>query len=85
MASLNRPGGNATYVVNCNRKMVPKRLEVLRELVGPATKVAYLMNADLTNPWPRRKETDRGWEEHRQPAHESTLTVADEAILLSWD
>ena len=49
VASLNRPGGNATGVVNYNRELVPKRLELLRELVGPATKVAYLMNEDLTN------------------------------------
>jgi putative tryptophan/tyrosine transport system substrate-binding protein len=49
VASLNRPGGNATGVVNYNRELVPKRLELLRELVGPATKVGYLMNEDLTN------------------------------------
>jgi putative tryptophan/tyrosine transport system substrate-binding protein len=49
VASLNRPGGNATGVANYLRELVPKRLELLRELVGPATKVAYLMNEDLTN------------------------------------
>ena len=49
VASLNHPGGNATGVVNYNRELVPKRLELLRELVGPSTKVAYLMNEDLTN------------------------------------
>jgi putative ABC transport system substrate-binding protein len=49
VASLNRPGGNATGVVNYNRELVPKRLELLRELVGPTTKVAYLMNEDDTD------------------------------------
>jgi putative ABC transport system substrate-binding protein len=49
VASLNRPGGNATGVVNYNRELVAKRLELLRELVGPAKKIAYLMNADDTN------------------------------------
>jgi putative tryptophan/tyrosine transport system substrate-binding protein len=49
VASLNRPGGNATGVTNYNRELVPKRLELLRELVGPATRIGYLMNADDTN------------------------------------
>jgi putative ABC transport system substrate-binding protein len=49
VASLNRPGGNATGVVNYNRELVPKRLELMRELVGPARKIGYLMNADDTN------------------------------------
>jgi putative ABC transport system substrate-binding protein len=49
VASLNRPGGNVTGVTNYNRELVPKRLELLRELVGPATKIGYLMNADDTN------------------------------------
>ena len=35
--------------MNYNRELVPKRLELLRELVGPSTKVAYLMNEDDTN------------------------------------
>jgi putative ABC transport system substrate-binding protein len=49
VTSLNRPGGNATGVVNYLRELVPKRLELLRELVGSSTKVAYLMNEDLRN------------------------------------
>jgi putative ABC transport system substrate-binding protein len=49
VASLNRPGGNATGIANYLRELVPKRLELLRELVGPATKIGYLMNEDLTN------------------------------------
>jgi putative ABC transport system substrate-binding protein len=45
VASLNRPGGNATGVVNYSRELAPKRLELIRELVGPAAKIAYLINA----------------------------------------
>jgi putative ABC transport system substrate-binding protein len=56
VASLNRPGGNATGVVLYVREIVSKRLELLRELVGPATKVAYLMNEDLTNLGPGAKK-----------------------------
>ena len=47
--SLNRPGGNATGIANYLRELVPKRLELLRQLVGATTKIAYLMNEDLRN------------------------------------
>jgi putative ABC transport system substrate-binding protein len=43
--SLNRPGGNATGVVNYSRELAPKRLELMRELVGRTAKIAYLINA----------------------------------------
>ena len=42
VASLNRPGGNITGVVNLNSEIAPKRLELLRELV-PATSVVGLL------------------------------------------
>jgi putative ABC transport system substrate-binding protein len=49
VASLNRPGGNATGVLNYTSGLVQRRLDLLRELAGPATKIAYLMNADERN------------------------------------
>ena len=42
VASLNRPGGNLTAVTNLSNQLVPKHLEILRELV-PATKVIALL------------------------------------------
>ena len=46
--SLNRPGGNLTGVSNLNVELVPKRLELLHELVPTASIIAFLVNP--TNP-----------------------------------
>jgi ABC-type uncharacterized transport system substrate-binding protein len=42
--SLNHPGGNLTGVTNLNVETAPKKLEVLRELLPAATKVAVMLN-----------------------------------------
>jgi len=42
--SINRPGGNATGVSSDTTEMVPKRLELLQELVPPGTKIAILVS-----------------------------------------
>jgi putative tryptophan/tyrosine transport system substrate-binding protein len=45
VSSLNRPGGNVTGVTFLTTELMPKRLELLRELIPQATTLAYL--ADL--------------------------------------
>ena len=42
--SLNHPGGNLTGITNLNVEMGPKKLEVVRELLPAATRVAVLLN-----------------------------------------
>jgi putative ABC transport system substrate-binding protein len=48
VASLNRPGGNATGVTYLSNEMGPKRLELLRDLLPNAGLIAALVNP--TNP-----------------------------------
>jgi ABC-type uncharacterized transport system substrate-binding protein len=49
VTSLNRPGGNLTGVTTLNVEIVPKRLEVLREMLPATTIMAVLVNP-LNNP-----------------------------------
>ena len=44
VASLNRPGGNATGIVTLAVELVPKRLELLRQVVPKAPTLAFLVN-----------------------------------------
>jgi putative ABC transport system substrate-binding protein len=48
VASLNRPGGTVTGVIQMNMVVAPKRLELLHELLPTATVIVLLVNP--TNP-----------------------------------
>src|SRR5262249_20453726 len=44
VASLNRPGGNLTGVINLSNEVVPKHVQLLHELVPAAKVIALLVN-----------------------------------------
>src|SRR6516225_8164322 len=44
VASLNRPGGNVTGVTWLASELIPKRLELLREVVPAASRIAVLQD-----------------------------------------
>jgi putative ABC transport system substrate-binding protein len=46
VASLNRPGGNATGISNINVELMPKRLGLLHELLPGAARFGVLVNPD---------------------------------------
>jgi ABC-type uncharacterized transport system substrate-binding protein len=50
VASINRPGGNATGVSLDTSEMFPKRLELLRELVPNVSNVAMLVGVGIYTP-----------------------------------
>jgi putative tryptophan/tyrosine transport system substrate-binding protein len=46
VASLNRPGGNVTGIVNLSNALVPKRVELMHAVVPNAELIAVLLNPD---------------------------------------
>ena len=53
VASLARPGGNLTGINFFNAELTAKRLELLRELVPGAARVALIVNRSIPPPRPR--------------------------------
>jgi putative ABC transport system substrate-binding protein len=52
VASLNRPGGNATGISSQNMELVAKRLSLLREFAPQAGNIAALLNSNNQNAKP---------------------------------
>jgi len=46
VTSMSRPGGNATGIITLNVELVPKRLELLREVAPEASVLAVLVHAN---------------------------------------
>ena len=59
VASLNRPGGNVTGVTRLSTSSVPKRLELIRDLVPTASAVAVLVNPRSPESEPQTRDIER--------------------------
>ena len=60
VASLARPGGNLTGINFFSGELVPKRLELLRELVPGAARIAVLVNpANASNTETTLRDVER--------------------------
>ncbi len=49
VASLSHPGGNVTGLAGISRSLTTKRLEILRDVLPPASIFAYLVNPNATD------------------------------------
>jgi putative tryptophan/tyrosine transport system substrate-binding protein len=56
VASLNRPGSNATGIALLNVELMGKRLELLRELVPTVASIALLVNPTSANTEPETRD-----------------------------
>jgi putative ABC transport system substrate-binding protein len=56
--SLNRPGGNATGVSRLGAELIPKRLQMLAEVVPEASTMAFLVNSADVNAEPYAAEAE---------------------------
>ena len=58
VSSLARPGGNITGVTNIVAELAGKRLEVLKEIVPTASRVAVIVNPDNPNAPPQMRSAE---------------------------
>jgi putative ABC transport system substrate-binding protein len=70
VASLSRPGGNVTGFINIEGSMSGKWLELLKEMVPPVNRVAFLFNP-VTAPY---------FEYYLKPLRDAAQSLAVEAI-----
>jgi putative tryptophan/tyrosine transport system substrate-binding protein len=59
VASLNRPGGHMTGVTSIAGELAPKRIEIMRELLGDKAVIAALVNPDNPLGQAERRDSER--------------------------
>ena len=79
VASLNRPGGNATGFSILSSMLLAKQLELLRELVPTAVTISFLVNPDNPNTEERIREMQENARAVGQRIH--VVTASAEAEL----
>jgi len=80
VASINRPGGNATGVTVITSEMVAKRLELLRELAPGVRKVAMLQN--IAKPYTAEFDQEFVAQVESKEAESAARTLGLEPIVL---
>jgi putative tryptophan/tyrosine transport system substrate-binding protein len=78
VASLNRPGGNATGVTNYLTDLGAKRLELLHELLPKATTIGMLVNPNYPGIESQRKDVDEAARKFGQQVHVVNAASVDD-------
>lgn len=78
VASLGRPGGNATGIALLQYALGAKRLEVLLELAPPGTPLAMLLNPDSPDATPELQEVQAVAQAHGRALQLARATTASE-------
>jgi putative tryptophan/tyrosine transport system substrate-binding protein len=78
VASLNRPGGNATGATSYLNDLGAKRLELLRELVPKATTIGMLVNPNNPDIETQRKDVEGAARKFGQQVHVVNAASVDD-------
>jgi putative tryptophan/tyrosine transport system substrate-binding protein len=87
--NLSRPGGNVTGSSNLVSDLAAKRLQILKEIVPNARRIAVLFNPDDPNTTPQRRQVERaasqvGVDLRFFPVRDEAGVVAAFAEVASW-
>jgi putative ABC transport system substrate-binding protein len=78
VASLNRPGGNATGITNYLTDLGAKRLELLHQLLPQATTIGMLVNPNYPDVASQQKDMERAAREFGKQVHVVSAASVDD-------